>query len=48
MANTKIMLCSCIHEFQDKKYGKGRRLHNKIKSGNNDEKFRCTVCLKER
>ncbi len=40
---TKIKNCDCIHEFQDKKYGKGKRVHNAcVKSG----EYRCTVCQK--
>jgi hypothetical protein len=31
--------CSCVHPFQDKRYGKGIRVHNKT-----DKAFRCTVC----
>lgn len=40
---TKIK-CSCYSLFQDKKYGPGRRLANKMKDSN---KSRCTVCGKE-
>lgn len=40
--------CSCQHEYQDQKYGKGLRVKNTTekKSG---ERFvtRCTVCKKE-
>ena len=43
---SKVMNCSCKHEFQDHQYGKGMRLFNEIgkdqKSG-----YRCTVCGKE-
>ncbi len=35
----KIKDCTCVHEFQDQTYGKGRRYFNK---GVN--KYRCTVC----
>jgi hypothetical protein len=37
-----IKSCSCKHAFQDKKYGKGKRVHNPC-SGQ-DGKYRCTVC----
>jgi len=37
-----IKKCTCKHEFQDKKYGKGMRVFNKGK-----EVWRCTVCRKE-
>lgn len=35
--------CDCVHEFQDKQYGKGIRLFNEGKDG---KFFRCTVCKK--
>lgn len=41
-ANPKVLECSCVHEFQDQKYGKNKRLHNPRKSGT----FACTVCGK--
>lgn len=34
-----VFQCSCNHEFQDKTYGKGRRVFNMGKSN-----YRCTVC----
>ena len=42
-----ILVCNCVHAFQDKKYGKKRRLFNTIKLGKSNE-FRCTVCGKTR
>lgn len=38
----KIISCTCSHEFQDKKYGKGKRVFNETTKG-----YRCTVCEKE-
>jgi len=35
-----IFYCSCEHKDQDKRYGKGRRVHNPKKNG----EWRCTVC----
>lgn len=35
--------CECNHEYQDKVYGKGVRLFNKMKK---PDSFRCTVCAK--
>ena len=35
----------CESKFQDKRYGKGRRVHNPRKSDN--DKPRCTVCGRE-
>ena len=44
MSETNILPCSCRHEFQDGKYGKGKRVHNfTIKPGLG---ARCTVCGK--
>ena len=34
-----IRRCSCSHEYQDKKYGKGNRVHNPGAKG-----YKCTVC----
>lgn len=36
-----IMKCDCEHEFQDKVYGKGNRVHNYRDKDNN---YICTVC----
>lgn len=41
---TKIIACSCKHEFQDSRYGKGFRVHNQKKNGD----WRCTVCKQEK
>jgi len=40
-----IKKCTCKHEYQDKKYGNGNRVHNALarKSGQPQE-YRCTVC----
>lgn len=39
---TVVEACSCNHAFQDRQYGFGKRLKNKMVSG----KSRCTVCSK--
>lgn len=41
-----IINCTCSHEFQDREYGKGRRVGNKIRKKDPLEKtkYRCTVC----
>jgi hypothetical protein len=41
-----ILSCKCKHEYQDKKYGIGRRVYNTIppKKGISVETYRCTVC----
>lgn len=36
-----IMKCSCKHEFQDKQYGPGMRVHNVSES---KKEAYCTVC----
>ncbi len=36
--------CNCKSEFQDKTYGKNKRIFNKMKNN----KYRCTVCSKEK
>ena len=39
----KIKKCSCVHKFQDKRYGKGKRAHT-INEKNTE--FTCSVCGK--
>ena len=41
----KAAKCTCAHDFQDARYGRGVRLHNPAtgKSGEMDA-LRCTVC----
>lgn len=41
--NTRIMACTCKHEFQDTQYGKGKRVFNKQIG---DNKWACSVCGK--
>ncbi len=38
----KIIKCKCHHDFQDKTYGFGNRVHNETNKG-----WRCTVCLND-
>jgi len=46
--NTKVALCTCNHPWQDSKYGKNRRLHNRCAGGGvkgiGGRGWRCTVC----
>jgi hypothetical protein len=45
--NCVIAPCSCQHEYQDKRYGKGIRVHNRKGGGATGVKgHRCTVCGK--
>ena len=41
----KAIMCECLNTYQDKRYGRGKRLHNRLsqKSGSG---HRCTVCGK--
>ena len=40
---TEVLRCSCVNEYQDKKYGKQMRVHNVGTKGS-----KCTVCLSMR
>jgi hypothetical protein len=43
----KVLKCNCKHDFQDKNYGPGNRVHNETgKTGR--PSWRCTVCGRER
>jgi len=48
--NTVIVNCNCKHEYQDKQYGKGRRVANVTTKEVGKNKFvaTCTVCNKEK
>lgn len=35
----------CNSPYQDKKYGRGKRVANLRSSGGNSKDYRCTVCL---
>ena len=37
---TDVKECTCKNEYQDKKYGKGKRVCNSTATG----QWRCTVC----
>jgi hypothetical protein len=46
-----IIKCNCKHEFQDKKYGNGMRVHNyalKLRSNGGKPGYRCTICKNEK
>ncbi len=46
-ATTKVIFCGCTHEFQDKKYGPQKRVHNRGgKAG--QWHWRCSVCNTKR
>jgi hypothetical protein len=44
IGGTMILLCDCNHAFQDERYGRKLRVHNKTQG----LQARCTVCGKER
>jgi hypothetical protein len=44
--STTIVTCSCKHEYQDKTYGKGRRVANQT-TKDGGKVYRCTVCRAE-
>jgi len=46
--NKVIKVCDCKSEYQDKKYGKNKRVFNKMNSTSTTVKYRCTVCGKEK
>jgi hypothetical protein len=44
-----LLKCECVHEFQDRKYGVGMRVHNTMNNGKplagtTTKQYRCTVC----
>lgn len=43
---TKILLCECPSEYQNKKYGRNKRVHNMC--GRDGKRSRCTVCGKDK
>jgi len=43
---TEIFPCTCKSEYQDKRYGRGLRVHNEAKSSKAAGVGRCTVCGK--
>ena len=47
---TEIKTCTCNSEYQDKKYGKGKRVHNETTKGKGVSGviYRCTVCGSEK
>lgn len=43
---TKVIDCSCVHAYQDKRYGVGKRLANNAGGTKGAKGWRCTVCAK--
>lgn len=48
-APPKVLPCTCVHEFQDKEYGRNKRLHNPtmVRFLREVATYRCTVCGNE-
>jgi hypothetical protein len=44
---TVILPCACRNEYQDKKYGEQKRVHN-LMTSKIFPTYRCTVCGNER
>jgi hypothetical protein len=42
-----ILKCTCKNEYQDKEYGKNKRVHNRTEKVEG-KMYRCTVCSSER
>lgn len=40
MSGLVVKKCNCKHDFQDKEYGQGQRVHNLSQKGES----KCTVC----
>lgn len=45
-----VKTCTCEHKGQDKLHGNNQRVHTPItkNAGKGGNKWRCTVCLKEK
>lgn len=40
-----VLSCSCVSDYQDRRYGAGRRVHNQTtKTPPSPPPYRCTVC----
>ena len=44
MNKTKVIRCNCKHEFQDKTYGEGMRVHILKQKDAQQGNWACTVC----
>jgi hypothetical protein len=45
--NTMILACFCKSDYQDERYGKARRVHNRSGKKGKEHIGSCTVCGKE-
>ena len=46
--DTTILTCECEHKYQDRKYGKGLRVHNAGKQSQGSQRYNCSVCGKRK
>ena len=44
MSGTVIKRCTCKHAYQDKRYGRGKRVHNVGEGNKGNVPEVCTVC----
>lgn len=46
VSKCKVLRCRCYHDFQDKRYGRMKRLHNPTgrDGAKHPDGWRCTVC----
>jgi len=47
-SHVMISICSCKHEYQDQKYGAGKRVFNIGQKDKNKLEGNCTVCGKRK
>lgn len=44
-----IKKCDCKHPYQDRRYGKGNRVHNEMATQKDKpNQYRCTVCNRQK
>lgn len=48
MSETRILKCGCPSEYQDKVYGRNRRVHNMAGDARGTRMWRCTGCSRVR
>lgn len=44
----KVCECTCVSEYMDRKYGKGKRFFNQMGGRGGVKGFRCASCAKEK
>jgi hypothetical protein len=48
LGKATVTACTCVHAFQDRKHGKGMRVHNICIVAGGNLGRRCTVCSNEK